>query len=220
MKIFADTARIEELRELLARGVIEGVTTNPTLLRQAANGGILHHLAEISGMLRDVGSLPLSIQVMTTDAESMRRQAELLHERLNYPGLAIKIPIGWNELEVVNQLAADGLAVNCTACMTETQVLLAAAAGARYASLFYGKMSDAGMDSGRVVTESARLLASSHPKCELIVGSIRTPAVITDVLRAGAPIVTVPFSHFSSIAAHEKTAEAVSRFASDFQAFE
>lgn len=217
MQLFLDSANINHIETMLDHGLIRGITTNPTHIRSAVDGTVLNHFKKLIKILkkRDL-NLPLSVQVMTLKPTTMLSQARRLVDELNYPSLVIKIPIGWRELEVIHKLQTDGITVNCTACMTEAQALLGASAGAKYVSLFYGKMGDAGINNSEVVKNVAGFLRSPDYKCELIVGSVRTPSDFTEMIRAGAHIVTLPYEYFELLANHHKTIEAVEAFAINF----
>jgi len=216
MKLFLDSVRLVEIRTVIARGIITGLTTNPTSLREEAPGRPLDHLRRIIELVRPL-ELPLSVQVMTTESGQMVRQAETLRAELEYEGLVIKVPCGWDELAVIAELARRRFLVNCTACMTAMQAMMAAAAGARYATLFYGKMSDVGIDAAAAVEEVARALRRSGDDCELVIASIRRAYDVHEVMRRGAHVTTVPYRFLPQLSEHPKTAEAVGAFAQSFQ---
>ena len=215
MKVFLDSARLGEIDAAVGRGFVAGVTTNPTFLQQEAGLHPLAHLRRVVALLRP-SHLPLSVQVMTSVPDEMVAQAEVIREELDYDGLVVKVPCGWDELAAVAELARRGIAVNGTACMSATQALMAAAAGARYVTLFYGKMSDAGIDPGSVVEDVARALGGPAAACELVVASIRRTYDVHECLRRGAHVVTVAFRLLPGLCEHPKTAEAVRGFAQSF----
>lgn len=215
MKVFLDSARPGEIEAALARGCVAGVTTNPTFLREEAGVRPLAHLRRLVALVRPAG-LPLSVQVMTTVPGEMVRQAELIRDALDYDGLVVKVPCGWDELEVIAELAARGVAVNGTACMSATQAMMAAGAGARYVTLFYGKMGDAGIDAAAVVEDVAGALGGAGAPCRLVVASIRRTYDVHECLRRGAHVATVAFRLLPGLCEHPKTAEAVRGFAESF----
>ena len=142
--------------------------------------------------------------------------AEMLREALGYDGLVIKIPVGPATLATISTLAASGFVVNCTACMTQMQALLAVAAGAQYVSMFWGKMRDFGIDpceEVRCLAESLERLGSTS---EIVVGSIRTPDDPMQVARSGAHVVTLRPPWFADLAAHTQTDVAVASFEKHF----
>lgn len=215
MKVFLDSARLGEIEAAIGRGCVAGVTTNPTFLLEEAGHRPLTHLRRVVALLRP-SRLPLSVQVMTSVPNEMVAQAEVIRDELDYDGVVVKVPCGWDELAAVAELARRGIAVNGTACMSATQALMAAAAGARYVTLFYGKMSDAGIDAGAVVEDVARALSGPAPLCELVVASIRRTYDVHECLRRGAHAVTVAFRLLPGLCDHPKTAEAVRGFAQSF----
>jgi transaldolase len=153
---------------------------------------------------------------MTSVPHEMVAQAEVIREELDYDGIVVKVPCGWDELAAVAELARRGIAVNGTACMSATQALMAAAAGARYVTLFYGKMSDAAIDPGTVVEDVARALGGTAAACELLVASIRRTYDVHECLRRGAHAVTVGFRLLPGLCEHPKTAEAMRGFAQSY----
>lgn len=215
MKVFVDSARLGEIESAVARGFVAGVTTNPTFIREEAGLQPLAHLRRVVALLRPRG-LPLSVQVMTTDPGEMVRQAEAIRDELDYDGLVVKIPCGWNELTAIAEVCRRGIAVNGTACMSATQALMAAAAGARYVTLLYGKMTDTGIDAGAVVEDVACALGGRDAACELVVASIRRTYDVHECLRHGAHVVTVAYRLLPGLCEHPKTTEAVRGFAESF----
>jgi transaldolase len=215
VKVFLDSARPGEIEAAVARGCVAGVTTNPTFLREEAGARPLAHLRRVVALLRPHG-LPLSVQVMTTVPGEMVRQAEMIRDELDYEGLVIKVPCGWDELAVIAELSSRGVSVNGTACMSATQALMAAGAGASYVTLFYGKMSDAGIDAGAVVEDVAGALRGPGAACQLVVASIRRTYDVHECLRRGAHVATVAFRLLPGLCEHPKTAEAVRGFAESF----
>lgn len=215
MKVFLDSARLGEIEAAVGRGCVAGVTTNPTFLLAEAGSRPLAHLRRVVALLRPL-CLPLSVQVMTTAPGDMVRQAEVIRGELDYDGLVVKVPCGWDELAAVTELARRGIAVNGTACMSATQALMAAAAGARYVTLFYGKMTDAGIEAAGVVEDVARALGGPGAACELVVASIRRTYDVHECLRRGAHVATVAFRLLPGLCEHPKTAEAVRGFAESF----
>lgn len=215
MDFFLDSADLTEIAEVCKRGFARGLTTNPTVLARQGDISAVGHLRRIVDLVRDHDdSWPVSVQVMTLKPSEMIRQAELLAESLSYKNLVVKIPCSWDSLEVISSLSRQKITVNCTACITTTQAALAAASGARYVSMFLGKMTDAGLDAVNVISRTARLLGDHGVR--LIVGSIRRPYDITEIAWSGAHIATVPYPYFERIATHEKTGEAVRTFAENF----
>ncbi|MBI1861655.1 MAG: fructose-6-phosphate aldolase [Deltaproteobacteria bacterium] len=218
MKLFIDSANLNDIELSLKRGLVKGVTTNPSILAKEPKGDFILHMKKIVGLLREYNTLvPLSIEVFSTKKEEMVRQAETFLKELNYEKLNIKIPIGWDELEVIHSLRRRGIEVNCTCCMSYNQAMMAANAGANFVSLFYGRIRDVGYNAYQVVEETAKTLKTAGSPSEIIVGSIRHIHDINDAMKAGAHIVTVPPQFFPQMVKHPKTDEAVKQFVTDFE---
>ena len=240
MKLFADTANLAEIETALSDGFIEGVTTNPSLLAKEPKADYLAHMRQIVCLIRKSGRpVHLSMEVIAKEPKDMASQADSFQQDLAYEHLAIKVPIsqhGKSFTSVVRELTSRGIGVNCTACMTPMQALAAAAAGARYVSLFYNRIRDGALDCHHkehgvalaaklveeadfdpvhVVAETSRLLKMSYPTAEIIAGSIRTVLDIKQAGLAGAHIVTLPPKLFVPLLSHYKTDEAVDSFLSD-----
>jgi transaldolase len=242
MKIFVDTANLTDIEEALKRGFVSGVTTNPSILAKEPKSGLEAHVGKMVDLIRKYdssGKLPLSIEVFSRDPDEMISQALRFKEEFDYPGLCVKVHVGWNELAIISELARKGIDVNCTAIMTVTQAIMAAQAGARYVSLFWGRIGDAGkdenfaterermiaekiideseFDSAEAVRRTRSLLDKSGLSTEIIVGSIRSVTNIRDAYLNGAHIVTIPPKFFSPMVSHYKTDEVVEMFLKDFQ---
>ncbi len=239
MKFFVDSANLEDIELVLQRGVVRGVTTNPSLLAREPKAKFEDHIKKIVALLRryeDGGHL--SVEVFSTDPEEILRQAKHFVRMFKYPSLSIKIQIGWPELEIIKRLSDEGIAVNCTACMTVSQAVLAAQAGARYVSLFWGRIRDGGLDRrftkerqrylkdrvveredftpARAVAKTRQILDQQQSSAKIIVGSIRGVNDIVGAGMAGAHIVTVPPKFFPIMSSHFKTDEVVGQFLNDF----
>ena len=218
MKIFVDTANLADLEAALDRGFASGVTTNPSILAKEERTEFTRHVSRIVDLLKGYGRpMPLSVEVFTTDPDEMLSQAEQFVKDFNYPYLTIKVPIGWNELRVIHALRKRDIAVNCTACMSVNQAVMAASAGANYVSIFYGRVRDLGYDARVIVEETARAFKAAGVKSEIIVGSIRHIRDVVDAIMAGADIVTVPPQFLKALCVHPKTDEVIGQFVSDFQ---
>jgi transaldolase len=219
MKLFVDTANLEELEQCLQRGFASGVTTNPSILSKEQRRDFRLHINDMITLLQKYScEIPLSVEVFTTDPQEMISQAEQFVGHFgHYPHLNIKVPIGWDELAVIAELRRRGIRVNCTCCMSYNQAIMAARAGANYVSLFWGRIRDIGYDAGSIVRQVHQTLRECHSQCEIIVGSIRHIADINEAMQAGADILTVPPKFFPQLCSHPKTEEAVSQFVADFR---
>jgi transaldolase len=219
MKLFVDTANLEELEQCLKRGFPSGVTTNPSILSKEQRRDFRVHINDMIELLIKYNStIPLSVEVFTADPDEMLAQAEeFLGHFGHYPHLNIKVPVGWNELAVIAELRRRGIRVNCTCCMSYNQAIMAARAGANYVSLFWGRIRDIGYDAGSVVRAVHETLREWGGGSEIIVGSIRHIADINEAMQAGADILTVPPKFFPQMCGHPKTDEAVQQFVTEFR---
>lgn len=240
MKIFIDSANLSEIEEGLKRGFASGITTNPSLLAKEPKGSFEAHVGKIIDLIqRHQPGIHLSVEVFSSDKDEILNQARQFVERFAYPQLSVKVQVGWNELEVIKKLADVGISVNCTACMTVNQAVMAARAGAKYVSLFWGRIKDGGVQDEfaeareclkaenvlndddfnpyTVVQSTRRILDQGQIQSEIIVGSIRNTYDIRDAGLAGAHIVTVPPKFFKGMMSHYKTDEVVNKFLSDFK---
>jgi transaldolase len=244
MKLFLDTANLADIEEALKGGFIRGITTNPSLLSKEPKGNYLKHMAKIVALAKKYGKdISLSVEVFSNEKAEMIKQSEQFVRVLNYKHLAIKIPIsykGTHNLDVMRELSRRGIRVNCTACMTPLQLMMAAASGASYVSLFYNRVKDGAteeqsagereallknkqieqghFDPDAVLLET-RALLSDYPKAEIIVGSIRSPV---DVMRAGAAgghIVTASLKILKDSLMHFKTDHSIDGFLKDFESW-
>ena len=219
MKIFVDSANLNDIEEALKHGFPKGITTNPSILSKEEKCDFKEHVQKIISLLdRYEYHIPLSVEVFTNDPKEMLRQSEEFIKHFgNYPYLNIKVPIGWNELEVISELKKRGIRVNCTCCMSLNQAIMAAEAGADFVSLFYNRIRDVGYDAKVVVENVCSLFKQWDVPAQVIVGSIRHIYDVNEAFLAGTDIVTIPTKFFPQLSAHPKTDEAVSQFISDFQ---
>ena len=250
MRLFIDTAKLEDIEWGLKTGAMRGITTNPSLLAKEPKGNYLVHLGKIVELIKQHVPLEnrkgfsLSVEVFSDEPDEILAQAREFVEKLQWPALAVKVHIdhrGRDNLGLINQLSRSGISVNCTACMTVYQAMTAAAAGARYVSLLWGRIRDGGSEekfakereeliaSGKLrkedfdpavaVKETRILLERFYPKSKIIAGSVRTPSDVKDASLAGAHIVTVQPKVLREMFGHFKTDEIVDQFFSDFKAW-
>ena len=219
MKIFVDSANLEDIEDALARGFASGITTNPSILAKEERRDYREHIRDIIDLLTKWGrSLPLSVEVFTSNVDEMIRQSEdFISEFGHYDGLTVKVPIGWDELRVVTSLSDKGIKVNATCGMSVNQAVMALNAGARYISLFFGRIKDTGYDAATVVSDVRALMDRAASQSEIIVGSIRHLMDVNEAMLAGAHIVTVPPQFLPKMSKHPKTDEAVDQFITEFK---
>lgn len=219
MKIFVDSANLRDIEEALKRGFPSGITTNPSILSKEERRDFRDHIRDLIGLIQQYGrSLPLSVELFTADPREMLAQAEgFVRDFGDYDNLVIKVPVGWDELEVIYQLRRQGIRVNCTCCMSYNQAVIAAQAGANYVSIFWGRIRDVGYDAGAIVRQVRQTFREWNSPSEIIVGSIRHLMDVNEAMQAGADILTVPPQFLPKLCQHPKTDEAVAQFIRDFQ---
>lgn len=238
MKIFIDTANLGDIEEALKRGFIRGVTTNPSLLAKEPKAKFEEHIGKIVDLIQKYQpGISLSVEVFSRDPKEILAQAKHFIKTFKYNQLAIKVQIGWDELAVICELRKEGIDVNCTCNMTVTQAVLAASAGARYVSLFWGRIRDGALpkhakeieealkigqlekqdfDPFYAVQATRKFFDLEYPDAEIIAGSMRGAVDVKHAGLAGAHIVTVPPKFFPQMVSHFKTDEVVKQFFSDF----
>src|SRR3989338_5402637 len=204
MKIFIDSANLQEIEAALKRGFPRGITTNPSILAKEPKGDFKRHIEKIVGLLvKYKYEIPLSVEVFV--------------KSFDYPHVNVKIPIGWAGLEAIRELRQRNIKVNCTCCMSYNQAIMASLAGANYVSLFYGRIRDMGHDAFSIVKQVRNTFREWQAPSEIIVGSIRHICDINEAAQAGADIITVPPKFFEQMVSHPKTDEAVHQFLTDFK---
>lgn len=214
MKIFLDSADFKEVEKWLRQGIVDGVTTNPSIMFKDGVYDIEDGARRLASMM---GSRPVSVEVTTNDHEEMIRQAR---EFASWAGnLVVKIPVvneyGESCLGVVHALNQEGIRVNTTAILSFNQAMLAAKAGATYVSIFGGRIADEGNDPAVVIRNVRQWLDEWNFSAEIIVGSIRTAMDIQAAALAGAHIITIPPQFIPKIADHKYTRETVRQFNCD-----
>ncbi len=214
MKIFLDTADIVEIRKWLDMGVIDGVTTNPSIMLKDKILDAETGVKEITAL---VAPLPMSVEVTTNDPDEMLSQARSFAAWA--PNVVVKIPHitadGIPCYGIMKVLVNEGIRVNATAAMSLGQVILAAKAGATYISLFYGRIADEGGDPSGVIRDSVAWLERWGSTGEIIVGSIRSVGDVLNAAKAGAHVVTIPPQFLGKMADHKYSRETVRQFIGD-----
>ena len=210
MKLFLDTANVEEIRQAAAWGVIEGVTTNPSLAARENE-----EFSVILPRICDLVNGPISAEVIALDHEGMiaeARQLSKIHANVN-----IKIPITPEGMQAVKVLSKEGIKTNVTLVFSANQALLAARAGAGYVSPFIGRLDDIGHDGVALVEEIVTLFNIHGLATEVIAASIRHTAHVPQVALAGAHIATVPFKVLKQMFNHPLTESGIERFLADWE---
>ncbi len=212
MRIFLDTANIDQIRQAAKLGVISGVTTNPSLVSQAGATDYEATIKEICSIIDG----PISTEVVVEGVEPMIEQARQMAAWA--PNVVIKIPSTLEGLEVTKVLAKENIKVNFTLCFSVNQALLGALAGAAYVSPFVGRLDDIGHDGMQLVEEIVEVY-ENYPDIhtEVIAASIRHPEHCLRAAKAGAHIATVPYNVLMQMIRHPLTDIGISRFLSDFK---
>ncbi len=211
MRIFLDTANIEQIRQGVKWGVVSGVTTNPTLV--AAEG-----LKDYKSVVKEICSIvdgPVSAEVVVEGVKAMTAQARDIAAWGK--NVVVKIPATPEGLEVTSKLAKEGIKVNMTLCFSANQALLGALAGAAFVSLFVGRLDDIGQDGMALVRDIMDIYKEYDFDTEVIAASIRHPLHCVAAAKAGAHIATVPYNVLMQMINHPLTDTGISRFLSDWQ---
>ncbi|HKW89167.1 MAG TPA: transaldolase family protein [Candidatus Acidoferrales bacterium] len=216
MKIFLDSADFQEIDKWTRQGIVDGVTTNPSIMFKDGVYDIEEGARRIGFLL---GERPLSVEVTTNDPEEMIRQGRTFASCA--PNIAVKIPIvneqGESCLGVISSLSSEGIRVNTTAILSFNQAILAAKAGATYVSIFAGRVADEGNDPAIVIRNVRHWLDDWDEPAEIIVGSIRAVMDIQNAALAGAHIITIPPQFLSKMVDHKYTRDTVRQFNRDAQ---
>ncbi|MDQ2104624.1 MULTISPECIES: fructose-6-phosphate aldolase [Azospirillum] len=211
MKFFVDTADIAEIRDLADTGLLDGVTTNPSLVAKTGRS-FLDLVAEIC----DVVSGPVSAEVASTDFETMLAEGKKLAKIAD--NVAVKVPLTQAGLKTCKALSSEGTMVNVTLCFSPAQAILAAKAGASFVSPFVGRLDDIGQDGMGLIADIVEIYSNyDYFKTEVLVASIRNPIHIVDSARLGAHVVTAPPSVLKQLFNHPLTDKGLAQFVADWQ---
>ena len=210
MKLFLDTADIEEIRTVARWGVLDGVTTNPTLYAKV--GG------SYESILEEICSItpgPVSAEVVAEDVEGMLREGRAFSKIA--PNIVVKVPMSETGLEAISTFAEEGIRTNCTLIFSANQGLLAAKAGAYLLSPFVGRLDDINQDGMDVIRELAAIVEMHDYDSEVLAASIRHPRHVTDAALAGSHVATLPFKVFKQMVRHPLTDQGIVQFRADWQ---
>lgn len=209
MRLFIDTANIDEIKEINEWGVIEGVTTNPSLIVKEGR-----NLKEVIKEITNIVDGPVSAEVISTDTEGMVEEARELAE-IDY-NVVIKIPLTKEGLRAVKILTKEGIKTNVTLVFSQNQALLAARAGATYVSPFLGRLDDIGTNGINLIYDIADIFQIHNIDTKIIAASIRNPMHVEEVARAGAHIATIPYGVFEKMLNHPLTDSGIKQFLDDW----
>jgi transaldolase len=210
MKFFIDTANVDEIREASAMGILDGVTTNPSLVSKEGR--------EFEEVLREIVEIvrgPVSAEVTGTDYDTIMREARHLAGFAD--NIVVKIPIIRDGLKAIKTCAAEGIRVNTTLCFSANQALLAAKAGAAYISPFLGRLDDVGATGMDLIREIRAIYDNYDFETELLAASIRSPLHVTQAALAGADVATMPFKVLQQLIQHPLTDVGLEKFLADWE---
>lgn len=211
MKFFVDTADINEIKDLAATGLLDGVTTNPSLVAKSGKDFI--------PLIKDICKVvkgPVSAEVAATDYPTMRKEAEVLRKIAD--NVAVKVPLTPDGLKVCKELSDDGTMVNVTLCFSAAQAILAAKAGAAFVSPFVGRLDDIGEDGLSLIGDIVRIYENySYFNTEILVASVRNPIHIIESAKMGAHVATCPPSVIRQLYNHPLTDKGLAAFVEDWK---
>jgi transaldolase len=211
MKFFADTAEIAEIRDLAATGLLDGVTTNPSLVQKSGRDFV-----EVLREITEVCSGPVSAEVVALDYEGMMAQAEKLRRVAD--NIAIKVPLTPDGLKTCKTLSSDGTMVNVTLCFSPAQALLAAKAGATFISPFVGRLDDIGSNGMDLISDIRMIYDNYDFGTEILVASVRSPLHVVEAAKMGADVMTAPPKIIHQLFKHPLTDAGLAAFLKDWEA--
>lgn len=211
MKFFIDTANLNEIREAAELGLIDGVTTNPSLIAKEGDIDFKRHIAAICEIVQG----DISVEVTSLDTEGM------LGEGREYariaPNVVVKCPLTREGLKATRRLTDEGTKVNVTLCFSAAQAILAAKAGAAYISPFVGRLDDVGQNGLELLSDIIEIYGNYGWKTEVLAASIRHPIHIVEAARMGAHVATIPFKVIEQLIKHPLTDKGLDQFLADWQ---
>ena len=210
MKFFVDTADINDIRELAETGLLDGVTTNPSLVHKAGRD-FLEVVAEICKIVPG----PVSAEVVATEHQEMMREAEVLRKIAD--NVTVKVPLTIDGLKTCKALTSDGTMVNVTLCFTANQALLAAKAGATFISPFVGRHDDIGFDGMEIISDIRMIYDNYDFQTQILVASIRHPVHVLQSAKIGADVMTAPPAVIRQLFKHPLTDRGLEAFLADWQ---
>ena len=211
MKFFVDTADIKEIRDLAATGMLDGVTTNPSLVAKSGRD-----FFEVLKEICSVTDGPVSAEVTATDVDGMIKEGEKLAKIAK--NITIKVPLTWDGLKACKHFTSKGTMVNVTLCFSAAQALLAAKAGATFISPFVGRLDDIGQDGMQLIDDICQIYSQyDYFKTQVLVASIRNPVHIIDAAKMGAHVATIPPNVLKSLINHPLTDKGLATFLADWQ---
>lgn len=210
MKFFIDTANVEEIKEANRMGMVDGVTTNPSLIAKEGRD-----FEEVIREICEIVDGPISAEVIALDTEGMLKEAR--HLAGIHKNIVVKIPMTVDGLKAVRQLSEEGIHTNVTLVFSPLQALMAAKAGATYVSPFVGRLDDLSQDGMALIEQIVEMYNNYAFETEIIVASVRNPLHVLDSAMMGADIATIPFNVLAKLASHPLTDKGIASFLSDWE---
>lgn len=210
MKIFIDTANLDMIREINSWGILDGVTTNPSLIAKEGTD-VRTRVREIA----EIVDVPISAEAMSLDAEGMIKEGRELASI--HPNINVKLPMSIAALKATKVLSGEGIDVNVTLIFSAQQALLAAKAGARYVSPFVGRLDDIGMYGSDALGQVVNVFFNYGFDTEVIAASIRSPTHVLEAASLGCDIATIPYNILQLMVSHPKTDEGIQNFIKDYE---
>ena len=209
MRIFIDTADTKELEAAFATGLVDGCTTNPSLIAKSGRD-----FKEVVAAICEMTDGPVSAEVASTDAETMLKEGRVLSDIAS--NVVVKLPLTWDGLKACRELTSDGIDTNVTLCFTATQAWLAAKAGATYVSPFIGRLDDLGMNGMELIAEIRGVFDAGDYDTQILAASIRGPVHVKESALAGADVATIPPKVFGQLIEHPLTKKGLEDFVADW----
>jgi len=211
LKFFIDTADVKEIRELSATGLLDGVTTNPSLIKKSGR--------KINEVIEEICKIvpgPVSAEVTATTFEEMIKEAEILKKVAD--NVTIKVPLTWDGLKACKTLRDKNIMVNVTLCFSSSQALLAAKSGANFISPFVGRLDDIATDGMNLISEIKKIYSNyNNLNTEILVASVRHPRHVIEAAKIGADVVTLPPKVLKQLASHPLTDKGLDAFLKDWK---
>ncbi|MBI4912717.1 MAG: fructose-6-phosphate aldolase [Acidobacteria bacterium] len=211
MKFFLDTANLDEIKRIASLGILDGVTTNPSLVAKESGKPFEQIIAEICAVVDG----PISAEVLALEAPAMIEEGRKLAKI--HPNVVIKVPLIGEGLKAAKAFKAEGIRTNVTLCFSSTQALMAAKAGATYVSPFVGRLDDINLDGMELIREIVAIYENYGYDTQVLAASIRQPRHVTEAALAGAHVATIPTKVFEQMLRHPLTDKGVEAFLNDWK---
>jgi transaldolase len=211
MKFFIDTANLDEIKQANEMGLIDGVTTNPSLIAREGDIDFKEHIGKICAMVKG----DISAEVISLDAEGIIKEGRELAKIAD--NVVVKCPLTLDGLKATRTFTAEGIKTNVTLCFSAAQALLAAKAGATYVSPFIGRLDDIGQDGMHLISDIVQIYGNYDYATQVLAASIRHPMHIVDAALVGADVCTIPFKTLAQLVKHPLTDKGLEGFLSDWK---